>query len=78
MQLKILKQNQKNKGGKKAITKSTSKGARNENIGEMLHKYKAKGSIGNTKPKSFRHAVQIASAAAYGMQRDMKNKGSKK
>lgn len=35
------------------------------NIQEMMRAYKAKGSIGNTKPKSAAKAVKIAAAAAY-------------
>jgi len=35
------------------------------NIEEMLHKYKATGRIGNTKPRNAAHARLIASAAAY-------------
>jgi hypothetical protein len=35
------------------------------NIGEMLHKFKMSGSIGNTHPGSTKKARQIAAAAAY-------------
>lgn len=35
------------------------------NIREMMHKYKRTGKIGNVRPKSKRHAVRIAAAAAY-------------
>jgi len=39
------------------------------NIGEMLHKFKKSGKIGNTKPGSMKKAQQIASAAAYSKAR---------
>lgn len=38
---------------------------RSENIGEMLHSFKATGKIGNTKPESMDKARQIAAAIAY-------------
>ncbi len=47
------------------LIKSASKGARNENIHEMLKSYKAKGSIGTSKPKNFKKAVE----QAYDIQR---------
>ncbi len=51
------------------LIKSASKDARNENIHEMLKSYKAKGSIGKSKPKNFKKAVEQASAIAYDIQR---------
>lgn len=50
-----------------------SKMVRSENIGEMLHKFKKTGKIGNTKPKSMSQAKKIAAAAAYAKSRK-KNK----
>ena len=51
------------------LIKSKTKEARGKNIREMLSSYKEKGTIGNTKPKNMKHAIKIASAAAYSMQR---------
>lgn len=35
------------------------------NIRELIRSYKDDGMIGNTKPKSMKHAMKIAAAAAY-------------
>lgn len=42
-----------------------SKSVISGNIKEMVHAYKAKGTIGNTKPRSMKKARAIAAAAAY-------------
>lgn len=51
------------KGGK-------SKSAISKNIKEMMQKYHDTGKIGNTTPKNKKHALEIASAAAYRKSRD--------
>lgn len=53
------------KSGSSSKTKSS-------NIKELLHKYKEKGKIGNTKPGSMKKAQQIASAIAYRKSRERK------
>ena len=60
------------------LIKNSSKKARNENIGELIHSYKQKGSIGTSKPKNLKEAIAQASAISYEIQRKMKNKGNKK
>ena len=47
-------------------------------IKELLHKYKKTGKIGDTRPKSMRKALAIASAIAYSHKRGKKKKGQKK
>lgn len=47
-----------------------SKKTISKNIQEMIRKYKKTGTIGKTKPKSMKHALKIASAAAYSKARD--------
>lgn len=42
--------------------------ARSTNIAELLRAFKAKGSIGNSKPASMKKAVSQASAIAYRKQ----------
>ena len=42
---------------------------RNENIGELVHSYKEKGSIGTSKPKNIKDAIKQAVAIAYQKQR---------
>lgn len=49
-----------------------SKAAITGNIQEMMRSFKAKGSIGNTTPKSPKKAQQIAAAAAYSKARKSK------
>lgn len=49
------------------LIKSNSKLARSSNIRELLHAYKSKGKIGNTKPRGKKHAMKIATAIAYSM-----------
>jgi len=39
------------------------------NIKELMRSYKEKGSIGNVKPKSTKHAQRVAAAIAYGKSR---------
>jgi hypothetical protein len=56
------------------LIKSKSKKARNRNIRELIHTYKQKGKIGKTKPRSLKHAIAIASAIAYDIQRKSKHK----
>jgi len=51
----------------------SSKQARSQNIRELLHAYAAKGSIGNTKPRSAKHASRIAAAIAYRKAREGKD-----
>jgi hypothetical protein len=41
------------------------KGQISDNIKEMMRAYKETGKIGNTTPKSKKHASKIAAAAAY-------------
>lgn len=42
------------------------------NVRELVSTYNQKGSIGNTKPKSKKHATKIATAIAYGKARSSK------
>ena len=42
-----------------------SQAVKSENIGELVRAYKRKGKIGNTKPRSAKHARSIAAAIAY-------------
>ena len=42
-----------------------SKKTISKNIQEMIRAYKKTGKIGNIKPKDLKHALKIASAAAY-------------
>lgn len=51
------------------IKKGSSNKTRAENIKEMVTSFKAKGSIGNTRPGSLKKASQIAAAIAYKNQR---------
>jgi hypothetical protein len=51
------------------LSSGKSKKTISGNIEEMMRSWKAKGSIGNTKPKSVKKAQQIASAAAYSKAR---------
>lgn len=51
------------------LKKGSSKKVVSENVGEMMHSYHEKGKIGNTTPRSERHAQQIAAAAAYSKAR---------
>jgi hypothetical protein len=46
------------------------KGKVSENVREMMRSYKKTGYIGNTKPKSKKHAAKIAAAAAYRKSRE--------
>ena len=39
------------------------------NIAEMMRSYKNKGAIGHTMPKSKKHAMKIAAAAAFAKAR---------
>jgi hypothetical protein len=45
---------------------------RDENIEELLRKYKNTGKIGNTKPKSMADARRIAVAISYSKQKKSK------
>jgi len=47
------------------LKKGKSAKVRSENIGEMLHSFKATGKIGNTKPADMKKATEIAAAIAY-------------
>lgn len=42
-----------------------SKKTISNNIREMIRAYKKTGKIGHTRPKNLKHALKIASAAAY-------------
>jgi len=54
------------------LKRGSSKKVRSENIGEMLHKFKATGKIGNAHPKSMAQAKKIAAAAAYAKSKKKK------
>ncbi len=54
------------------LKSGSSKGTKSSNIKELLHSFKAKGKIGNTKPGSMKKAQQIASAIAYKKRRERK------
>lgn len=51
------------------LIQSPSNKARSSNIAEVYKSYKAKGTIGNTRPKSDEQARKIAEAIAYSTQR---------
>ena len=51
------------------LNPGTSKQAFSGNVSEMMHKYAATGSIGNTKPVDKKKAQKIALAAAYSEMR---------
>jgi len=57
------------------LKKGKSKKVISGNIEEMLKSFKKSGMIGNTKPKSMKHAQRIASAAAYSTSRKRKKRG---
>ena len=47
------------------LQKGSSKSTISANIRECILSYKDKGTIGNIKPKSLKHAVKICRAIAY-------------
>lgn len=47
------------------LQKGKSAKVKSGNIRELMHAYHAKGKIGNTKPRSNKHAARIAAAIAY-------------
>lgn len=57
------------------LIKSKSKKAFSKNVSEVVNSYKAKGTIGNTHPKSAEHARKIAVAIAYSQQKAAGGKG---
>jgi hypothetical protein len=46
-----------------------SKNTISQNVSELLHSWKQTGKIGNTKPRSAKHARSIAAAIAYSKSR---------
>ena len=56
------------------LIKGKSDKTRNKNIGELLHSYKEKGSIGTSKPQTMKDAISQASAIGYSMQKKMRKK----
>jgi hypothetical protein len=56
------------------LEEGCGKKARSDNIRELMEKYKSSGTIGNTTPKSTKHAQAIAAAIAYSKQRKGKKK----
>jgi hypothetical protein len=56
------------------LKKGKSNTTRSKNIHEMMKKYQETGKIGNIRPRNVAHARQIASAAAYRLQRRMRRK----
>lgn len=58
------------------LKKGSSNKTVSSNIGEMVRSYKEKGSIGSSKPKSVKKAVEQAAAIAY--QKAGRSKGMKK
>jgi len=55
-----------------------SKKAHSSNVKEMMDAYKRTGKIGNTRPRSTKHAEQIANAAAYTSARTTKKRAAVK
>ena len=55
----------------------SSKKVISSNIGEMLHKFKTSGMIGNTQPDSMANAKAIAAAAAFRKAGEKKNNWNK-
>jgi len=47
------------------LKKGSSQKTISSNIRECILSYKKKGTIGNTKPKSLKHAMKICQGAAY-------------
>ena len=56
------------------LHKGSSKPIRNKNIQKLMNEYKKSGKIGRIKPKSSKHAAEIASAIAYRLQREAKRR----
>lgn len=54
------------------LKKGSSQKTKSSNIKELLHSFKEKGSIGNTKPGSMKKARSITSAIAYRKARERK------
>lgn len=55
-----------------------SKKVHSTNVKEMMDAYKKTGKIGNTKPRSMKHALEIANAAADTSARTPKKKPKRK
>ncbi len=55
-----------------------SKKVRSQNISELMEAYSEKGTIGNTKPSSKKHAMTIAVAIAFDKARKSGKKKRKK
>lgn len=49
-----------------------------EIVQEIMASYKENGKIGNTKPKSVRHALRIANAIAARMEREKNKKKNRR
>ena len=56
------------------FAKGRSQATISKNIAECIRSYKSSGKIGNTTPKSLKHAVKICSAAAYTSARRSRGK----
>lgn len=56
------------------LKKGRSQATISKNIAECIRSYKRSGKIGNTSPKSLKHAVKICQAAAYTSARRSKGK----
>lgn len=56
------------------LKKGRSQATISSNIAECIRSYKSKGTIGNTTPKSLKHAMKICQAAAYSSARKSKGK----
>ena len=41
-----------------------------DNVGEMMRSYRSKGKIGTTKPRSYKHAEEIANAISFDKRRE--------
>ncbi|HUV84644.1 MAG TPA: hypothetical protein VMV86_02995 [Methanosarcinales archaeon] len=56
------------------LKKGRSQATISKNIAECIRSYKRSGKIGNTSPKSLKHAMSICQAAAYTSARRSKGK----
>lgn len=58
------------------FAKGRSQATISKNIAECIRSYKSSGKIGNTTPKSLKHAMSICQAAAYTSARRSKGKSA--
>lgn len=56
------------------LKKGRSQATISKNIAECIRSYKKSGKVGNTHPKSLKHAMKICQAAAYTSARRSKGK----